>query len=49
MKVGSQYLGDGVCEFILWSPLKEKVAVHLVSPDKKLLPMTKQEPGVLVS
>ena len=45
MKVGSQYLGDGVCEFILWSPLKEKAAVHLVSPQDKLLPMVKQEMG----
>ena len=43
MKVGSQYLGNGVCEFILWSPLKEKAAVHLVSPQDKLLPMVKQE------
>ena len=45
MKVGSQYLGDGVCEFTLWSPLKKKAAVHLVSPQDKLLPMTKQERG----
>ena len=45
MKVGSQYLGNGVCEFTLWSPLKEKAAVHLVSPQDKLLPMTKQELG----
>ena len=45
MKVGSQYLGNGVCEFTLWSPLKEKAAVHLVSPEDKLLPMVKQERG----
>ena len=45
MKVGSQYLGNGVCEFTLWSPLREKVAVHLVSPQEKLLPMVEQERG----
>lgn len=45
MKVGSQYLGNNVCEFTLWSPLKEKVAVHLVSPEEKLLSMTKQKQG----
>ena len=45
MKVGSQYLGNGVCEFILWSPLKEKAAVHVVSPQDKLLPMVKQDRG----
>ncbi|BAU63997.1 malto-oligosyltrehalose trehalohydrolase [Stanieria sp. NIES-3757] len=45
MKVGSRYLGNGVCEFTLWAPLVEKIAVHLVSPEEKLLPMTKQERG----
>ena len=45
MKVGSQYLGNGVCEFTLWSPLKKKAAVHLVSPQDKLLPMVEQEMG----
>ncbi len=45
MKVGSQYLGNGVCEFILWSPLQDQVAVHLVSPEENLLPMTKQDQG----
>jgi maltooligosyltrehalose trehalohydrolase len=45
MKVGSQYLGNGVCEFTLWSPLQDKVALHLVFPQENLLPMTKQEQG----
>jgi maltooligosyltrehalose trehalohydrolase len=45
MKVGSQYLSNGVCEFILWSPLQDQVAVHLVSPQENLLPMIKQEKG----
>ena len=45
MKVGSQYLGNGVCEFTVWSPLKQKVAVHLISPEEKVLPMTEQERG----
>lgn len=45
MKVGSQYLGNGVCEFILWAPLVEQVAVHIISPEEKLLPMTRQDRG----
>ena len=45
MKVGSHYLGNGVCEFTLWSPLQEEVAVHLISPEEKLLPMEKQDKG----
>lgn len=45
MKVGSDYLGNGVCEFTLWAPLVENVAVHIISPEENLLPMTKQERG----
>lgn len=45
MKVGSQYLGNGVREFILWAPLVEQVAVHIISPKEKLLPMTRQDRG----
>lgn len=45
MKVGSQYLGNGVCEFTVWSPLQKKVAVHLISPEEKVLPMTDRERG----
>jgi maltooligosyltrehalose trehalohydrolase len=45
MKVGSHYLGNGVCEFTLWAPLLEQVAVHIVAPEENLLPMTKQEGG----
>ena len=46
MKVGSHYLGNGVCEFTLWATLVEvRVAVHIVAPEAKVLPMIQQEQG----
>ena len=45
MKVGSHYLGNGVCEFTLWATLVERVAVHIVAPEEKVLPMIQQEQG----
>ena len=45
MKIGSNYLGDGRCEFTVWSPAHEEVAVQIVSPTHRLLPMQKDEWG----
>ncbi|MBD1804616.1 malto-oligosyltrehalose trehalohydrolase [Microcoleus sp. FACHB-SPT15] len=45
MKVGSNYLGDGRCEFIVWAPTHEEVAVEVVSPTHRSLPMQKDEWG----
>jgi maltooligosyltrehalose trehalohydrolase len=41
MKVGAVYLGDGVCEFTVWGPHLESVAVEIVSPSQRLLAMQK--------
>jgi maltooligosyltrehalose trehalohydrolase len=45
MKIGAHYLGDGRCEFTVWAPAQEEVTVQIVSPDKRLLPMEKDEWG----
>lgn len=45
MKLGANYLGDRVCEFTVWAPVRENVAVQIVSPQKRLLPMEKEEGG----
>ena len=45
MKIGSNYLGNGRCEFTVWAPAYEEVAVQLVSPTQRLLPMQKDEWG----
>jgi maltooligosyltrehalose trehalohydrolase len=45
VKIGSNYLGDGRCEFTVWAPSHEEMAVQIVSPQKRLLPMQKDEAG----
>lgn len=45
MKIGADYLGDGRCEFSVLAPNLESVAVQIVSPQERLLPMQKDEWG----
>ncbi|MBD2041277.1 malto-oligosyltrehalose trehalohydrolase [Microcoleus sp. FACHB-672] len=45
MKNGAYYLGEGRCEFRVWAPTLKEVAVHIVSPDDRLLSMEQDEQG----
>ena len=45
MRVGAYYLGHGRCEFVVWAPLLEKMAVRLISPHERLIPMEKDGTG----
>ncbi|HEY9649768.1 MAG TPA: malto-oligosyltrehalose trehalohydrolase, partial [Coleofasciculaceae cyanobacterium] len=45
MKIGSNYLGEGRCEFSVWAPTHDDVAVQLVSPENRIIPMKKDEQG----
>jgi maltooligosyltrehalose trehalohydrolase len=45
MRIGAYYLGDGQCEFVVWAPLLEKVAVRLLSTQERLIPMEKDGRG----
>jgi len=45
MKTGSQYLGNGRCEFIVWAPLLNSVDLKIVSPEKRILLMEKDGKG----
>jgi maltooligosyltrehalose trehalohydrolase len=45
VKIGSNYLGEGRCEFSVWAPSHEEVAVQIVSPENRLIPMQKDEQG----
>lgn len=45
MKIGSNYLGKGRCEFVVWAPFREEVAVHIVSDKNQIIPMVKDEWG----
>ncbi len=39
MRVGAIYLGNNHCQFIVWAPLLQKVAVKIIAPEKRLIPM----------
>ncbi|HBB30394.1 MAG TPA: malto-oligosyltrehalose trehalohydrolase [Cyanobacteria bacterium UBA8803] len=45
MKIGSRYLGDGKCEFRVWAPQRQSIAVHIVSPQDRSIPLEKDEWG----
>ncbi|MBV9385797.1 MAG: malto-oligosyltrehalose trehalohydrolase [Chroococcidiopsidaceae cyanobacterium CP_BM_ER_R8_30] len=45
MKIGAVYNGSGNCEFSVWAPLLKEVALQIVSPQQRLIPMTKDEAG----
>ena len=43
--LGARYHGDRQCTFTLWAPLLKQAAVHLVAPEDRLIPMTRDERG----
>ena len=45
MYIGSEYLGNNSCNFTLWAPLFEEIAVHLLSPQEKIIPLERVEKG----
>jgi maltooligosyltrehalose trehalohydrolase len=45
MKIGANYKGNSTCEFIIWAPFLQKVALKIISADEQLIPMTKDERG----
>jgi maltooligosyltrehalose trehalohydrolase len=44
-RLGATYLGDDRCQFIVWAPIIEKVEVHIVSPNERLLPLERNAQG----
>lgn len=45
ISLGATYLGGGRCRFRVWAPKAPQVAVHLVSPQERLLPLIGQAHG----
>ena len=45
IKLGADYRGDHQCVFTLWAPLLKQAAVHLIAPEDRLVPMTRDERG----
>ncbi|MFC2149692.1 malto-oligosyltrehalose trehalohydrolase [Candidatus Auribacterota bacterium] len=45
MKIGADYSGDGKCEFKVWAPLLKQVALKIVVPDERHIPMGRDDKG----
>lgn len=45
MKIGADYLGDGKCEFVVWAPIPNEVALRITEPQPQLLSMKKDDLG----
>ncbi|ALF51963.1 malto-oligosyltrehalose trehalohydrolase [Nostoc piscinale CENA21] len=45
MKIGAHYLGNGECEFTVWSPTLNSVAVEILTPEPQLIPLKPQADG----
>ncbi len=45
LKLGATYQGNGRSAFLVWAPRAEEVAVHIVAPRERLLPLQPQARG----
>ena len=45
MRVGADYLGRGRVEFVVWAPFRRSVAVNIVSPKARIIPMSRDHRG----
>ncbi|MFL6276794.1 MAG: malto-oligosyltrehalose trehalohydrolase [Blastocatellia bacterium] len=45
MKPGTTYLGNGRCHFVVWGPQLNQVALKIVSPQPRVIPMSKDDYG----
>jgi maltooligosyltrehalose trehalohydrolase len=44
-ELGATYLGRDRCEFLVWAPRAQNLAVHLVAPQDRLVPLARHERG----
>ena len=45
MRIGATYLGNNSCEFTVWAPLLQDVAVQITAPKPQLISMQKKRRG----
>lgn len=45
MRTGAHYLGNGECEFTVWSPTLNSVAVQILTPQQQVIPLKPQAEG----
>ncbi len=43
--MGSTYVGENRCEFRVWAPQPEQIALHLVSPHDRFIPLERDDRG----
>ena len=43
VSLGATYLDDGRCQFLVWAPLAQSVALHVVSPADRAFPLSQIE------
>ena len=43
--LGATWLGNNKCQFLVWAPRSEKVEVHVIAPQERLIPMQPDEKG----
>ncbi len=44
-RLGATYLGDSRCQFMVWAPLIQKVDVHIVAPQERIVALAKNTQG----
>ncbi len=45
MQIGGRHHGKDRAEFVVWAPMARKMEVRILSPEERLLPMTRLEKG----
>lgn len=45
MKIGSNYLGQGRCEFVVWAPHVHQVFLQLLSPEERTIQLERDDTG----
>ncbi|MBO9570865.1 MAG: malto-oligosyltrehalose trehalohydrolase, partial [Chitinophagaceae bacterium] len=43
--IGASYLRNGRCLFSVWAPLKNKMVLHIISPEERLVEMSRDQYG----
>ncbi len=45
MSIGANYLGNGICEFVVWAPFRRQVELKIISTPERTVSMNKDEAG----
>ncbi|MBN2484247.1 MAG: malto-oligosyltrehalose trehalohydrolase [Candidatus Omnitrophica bacterium] len=45
MRIGAHYSGNGQCQWCVWAPQRDSVALKIISPSERIIPMEKDDRG----